>query len=378
MRTTMSWRRGLGMAGLALVLAACGVTEPEPDQVMSQIVIPPIQTYSFSAIVNPGCQDTGYGINDANTKIGIACGAAFMKAADGTMTTLIALPSQGANGTANPTDINNNNRIVGYSYETGASNSSRAVQWFSVKGVMGVNTLGQLAGGTSSQAFGVNINADIAGWSEIAMAGGVIRKHGVLWRPGNVKVDLTPANCYHNAEAYDVNDQGFVVGVSYTPIAVSACNGIPSRQATLWKPAGSGSNTYAPIALVALNSSEARAINNLGDIAGTHRSTATGGNTNLSKWKVNTSNWDIISPSDPYTVPEDINNNGLIVGERRVSGVSVAFAYGTNFATLPTPVTTQRAFAMGVNSCGNVAGEGHQLQSNVDHQVAALWTKNGC
>lgn len=209
------------------------------------------------------------------------------------------------------------------------------------------------------------------------MAGGVIRKHGFLRRASSgTMIDLVPANCYANAEAYDLNDQSFVVGVSYT--LLSGCSGLPSRQATLWKPAGSGSNTFSTIALVALNSSEARAINNAGDIAGYHRSTSTGGNYNLSKWKVNTSDWTVVSPSDTYTVPEDINAAGIIVGERTVNGVRSAFAYGTNFATMPVPLPSQRSFAMGVNSCGNLVGEGHQNQSNVDHQVAAKWTKNGC
>jgi hypothetical protein len=358
---------------------ACGTTEPADESLVpSHLVIPPIQTYTFSAVVNPGCQDTGYGINDAGTIIGIACNAAFRKSSDGTMLTLAPLSSQGANGQAVPLDLNQGGRVVGYSNQVGG-NSMRPVQWIFIEGGMGVFDMGVLPGGSKGQAWGVNLNSDAVGWSEIAMAGGVIRKHGFLRRASSgLMIDLVPANCYANAEAYDLNDQSFVVGVSYTPLSVSGCSGLPARQATLWKPAGSGSNTLTPIALVALNSSEARAINNAGDIAGFHRSTSTGGNHNLSKWKVNTSDWTVVSPSDTYTVPEDINANGLIVGERTVNGVRSAFAYGTNFATMPVPLPNQRSFATGVNSCGNLVGEGHQNQNNVDHQVAAKWTKNGC
>jgi uncharacterized membrane protein len=364
----------VGLSGAA----ACGTTEPGSENpVPSHLVIPPIQNYTFSAVVNPGCQDTGYGINDAGMIIGHACNAAFRKLSNGTMQVLAPLSNQGANGMAIPLDINQGGRVVGYSYQVGG-NSMRPVQWIFIEGGMGVFDLGVLPGGSRGQAWGVNVNSDVVGWSEIAMAGGVIRKHGFLRRSSGLMIDLVPANCYANAEAYDLNDQSFVVGVSYTLLSGSGCSGLPTRLATHWKPTGSGSNTLLPVPLPTLYSSEARAINNAGDMAGYHRSTSTGGSYNLAKWKVNTSDFTVIGPSDSYTVPEDINEAGLIVGEREVNGVRVAFAYGTKFATMPVPVTTARSFAMGVNSCGNLVGEGHQVQSNGDHQVAAKWTRTGC
>jgi uncharacterized membrane protein len=373
--------RGRWAAMMVLVaVAACGTTEPEPIQpdpdAISRITIPPIQNYFFSAVVNPGCQDTGYGINDQGTIIGIACGEAFRRLSDGTMIELPSLGSQGANGTAVPLDINGNNRIVGYSVETGG-NSMRPVQWFFLEGSMAVSDLGVFAGGSRGQAHGVNASADIVGWAEILMAGGLgVRKHGFLRRTSGLRIDLVPGNGYRDAEAYDVNDQGYVVGVSYSPITTGSL----TRRATMWVPAGQGSNTYSPILLPTLYRSEARAINSGGDIAGWHSSTATGGNIYLTKWKVGTSNFTTISPSDVSTVPQDINDDGIIVGERQVSTGStpVAFAYGTKFATMPVPLTSSRSFAMGVNSCGNLVGEAHQNQSGNNTQVAALWTRTGC
>ena len=241
-----------GVAALAIVAGllslACDTTSPSAETAeQAALTLPPINPYIFSAVVNPGCQDTGYGINDSGAVIGhSAClgVGAFVKR--GTVVSSLPRPAGlGTNGSIFPLEINQGGRIVGYSAPGDGTFNFRALQWTPSGSGHTVSDLGTLAGGAAAEARAINAAGDVVGWSEIAMAGGVIRKHGFLRRANGTRIDLVPANGYLNAEANDINAAGFVVGKSYTPIQ----GGAHSSRATIWKPASSGSNTLLPVLL---------------------------------------------------------------------------------------------------------------------------------
>ncbi|MBK7350409.1 MAG: hypothetical protein IPI92_11135 [Gemmatimonadetes bacterium] len=357
----------------SLLSLACETTGPlpEPEGTVAELTLPPINPYLFAAMVNPGCQDTGYGINDSGAVIGhSACLGigAFVKRA-GVITSLPRPAGLGTNGSIFPLEINLSGRVVGYSVPGDGTYNFRALQWTPSGSGHTVLDLGTLAGGGAAEARAINAAGDVVGWSEIAMAGGVIRKHGFLRRPNGTRIDLVPANGYLNAEANDVNASGFVVGKSYTPIQ----SGALFTRATVWKPASSGSNIYLPVLLSGNFAGSAEAVNTAGAIVGSISVAGVG--THLARWQVNGSAVEDLSPADSYTIGYDVNASGVIVGERTVGGARVAFAFGTKFTTLPVPASG-RAFATGVNQCGTIVGEGHQNQagSSSPVQVAAQWS----
>ena len=373
----MKTERGvLGLAMVAGLLSlACDTTSPSVEtEAQAALTLPPINPYIFSAVVNPGCQDTGYGINDSGAVVGhSACLGigAFVKRA-GVVSSLPRPAGLGTNGSIFPLEINLGGRIVGYSAPGDGTFTFRALQWTPSGSGHTVSDLGTLPGGAAAEARAINAAGDVVGWSEIAMAGGVIRKHGFLRRPNGTRIDLVPANGYLNAEANDINAAGFVVGKSYTPIQ----GGALATRATIWKPAGSGSNTYLAVLLPGDYKGTAEAINTAGAIVGSITIAGSPSLTHLSRWQVNGTTVEDLSPSDTYAVGYDVGTGGVIVGERIVGGQYVAFAYGTKFTTLPVPASG-RAFATGVNQCGTIVGEGRQTQpgSTIPVQVAAQWTQ---
>lgn len=372
----MRTRRAIAAYAVAVsfLSLACDTTTPSTDATdgaAAALTLPPINPYIFAAVVNPGCQDTGYGLNDSGAVVGhSAClgVGGFVKRA-GVVTPLPRPAGLGTNGSVIPLEINLAGRIVGYSAPGDGTYNFRALQWTPSGAGHTVSDLGTLAGGGAAEARAINAAGDVVGWSEIAMAGGVIRKHGFLRRPNGTRIDLVPANGYLNAEANDINASGFVVGKSYTPMQ----GGALASRATVWKPAGSGSNTYLAVLLPGNFSGTAEAVNAAGAIVGSIAVSGIG--THLARWQVNGSTVEDLSPSDTYAVGYDVSPSGLIVGERLVSGQYAAFAFGTVFATLPVPAAG-RSFAKGVNQCGSIVGEGKQVQagSNGPVQVAATWS----
>jgi len=188
--------------------------------------------------------------------------------------------------------INNSGQIVGAS---GDGESSRA--WlFDIAGSGNNVSLGQ------GSADSISDNGLIAGSSHPVRRDGW---HATLFDPtgGAKNVDLGklfPTD--DRSFATSVNDHGQIVGYSGGPDS--------GYTATLYDPTGNGNN----IALGAIGDSEARCINNAGQIVGTQSGNATlfditgkGDNINLN---------DLIDPSLGWSLYDavHINENGWIIG----------------------------------------------------------------
>src|SRR5690606_11802701 len=162
----------------SLLALACETTGPsaEPAE-QAALTLPPINPYIFAAVINPGCQDTGYGINDSGAVVGhSAClgVGAFVKRA-GVGASLPRPAGLGPNPGPFPHETNLGGRIAAYSAPANGTCNIRALQWTPSGSGHTVSDLGTLAGGAAAEARAINPAGDVVGWSEIAMAGGVIR-----------------------------------------------------------------------------------------------------------------------------------------------------------------------------------------------------------
>jgi probable HAF family extracellular repeat protein len=146
-------------------------------------------------------------------------------------------------------DINDRGQIVGW-VAPGFGAFAQAVIWEPDGRMV---DLGASTGGIASVASGINEFGDVVGWYYTADD---LTSRAFLWRRGSGVVDLFPPGV--GSAAYDVNHVGQVVGVTESPA------GDGSVMPFLWS-AGSGAVSLpVPVS----RSSEARAINDFGEIVG--------------------------------------------------------------------------------------------------------------
>ena len=125
--------------------------------------------------------------------------------------------------------------------------------------------IGTLPGGTFSQAFGINNNGDVVGFSTLNSDTAL---HAFLWRKG-VMTDLStlaPTDTLPYSLAYSINDKDEVVGLSETsiPDAENVCGDSLVCLPVLWR---GGAITALPT--LGGTNGKASVINNRGQVAGT-------------------------------------------------------------------------------------------------------------
>ena len=174
-----------------------------------------------------------------------------------------------------------------------------------------IRDLGTL-GGEHSAALAVNDAGQIAGWSELADG----RRHAVLWTL-NHPTDLTPDTM--DSTAWGINAVGQVVGSYRT------AHGF--QHAFLWQ-AGALTDLGA-LDQSGYPHSEARAINDNGQVVGVSSSTASGGRTVATVW-LNQLPFDLNTLvfrqiGWQMTTAGAINSLGEIVGTGRHAGVTTGF-----------------------------------------------------
>jgi probable HAF family extracellular repeat protein len=256
-------------------------------------------------------------------------------------------------------DINDAGQVVGAS--TNASGQQRPFLWTEAEGMRDIGRPDGSYGG----GYGINSYGDVA----MEGRGGNVPTGGAFYRssPG-VLEEVNTVTAYPD----DVNNASQVVGfMSYTSVTGA------TSQAVLWSRTAGGWEEKPLGFLSGGNISDARAINDAGQVVGYSRSseagihamiwTASGGMKQLPNF-----------PRRSQSRAWNISNSGDVVGSSQTSS-------GQSRATLWSPVpggwnVTDLAgvlygtsVATGVNDLGQVVGAGVLAASNSSYQQAILW-----
>jgi len=193
--------------------------------------------------------------------------------------------------------INGNGQIAGYSVTSAPASKNHA--FLSFDGTMtDIDDLDS----PESIAYGINTAGSIVGY---AYFGAQPSKRGFIWSSTSGVLSLNPLSALHpEGEALDVNDSGVVVGWSYGD------DNIP--RAVRWPTGATGS----PVNLGLLpggNTSEAVAINNAGDIVG--YGDGNGFERHAILWHANGTTEDLGTLAGGImSAAYDINSNGHVAG----------------------------------------------------------------
>ena len=161
-----------------------------------------------------------------------------------------------------------------------------------------IRDLGTL-GGDHSAATAVNVNDQVAGWSEVTT--GSSDRHAFLWQGGRMRDLGTLGGA--NSEARGINRRGWVAGVSDTADGV--------RHAFLWR-----NGRMLDLGTLGGANSEANAINDEGVIVGSSE-TAEGGAVRAFKWEYGEMRTLGVFDCYPHTVDAAavaVNRDGQVVG----------------------------------------------------------------
>ncbi|MET8525748.1 hypothetical protein [Micromonospora sp. NPDC005172] len=256
-----------------------------------------VDTYSASSAA---------GINER----GVVVGATHVNATDpphavrydgGVMTDLGTGYGAGSGSAAN--DVNSDGVVVGSRFEKQGA-PTRAVVWRDGR-VVDLGTLGGQAGpwGTDGIAYGVNSSGQVVGGAAVPSGG----LHAFVHSGGALRDLGTLGGVTESTYARDINDRGHVVGVSQ--------NTAGQMHATLWR-----NGTIRDLGSLGGNYSEARAVNEAGQVVGIARTSSPDFyNERAFLWQggrmvdLNTRVRNL-PPTVTLRSAEDVNDDGVIVG----------------------------------------------------------------
>lgn len=254
--------------------------------------------------------------------------------------------------------LNEQGDVVGYSlYQTG-NYDVHAFVWRN--GVM--TDLGTLMTGGESTAYDINNQGEIVGTADVVSGFGSV-EHAFRWRNG-VMSDLGTLGG-NFSKALAINNNGWIVGQSKT--ASGDYRGFiwHNNAFTILQPIAGGIDT------------EGRGINDLNVVTG--YAYPTGGNAHLAIWDGTGNATDLGLLNNAYSPGNDINDGGSIVGQNNVPSKAFAYANG-NFGYLGQLPYDTYSNGYAINNNGLAAGNsyhgGHGLGPGDDYTRAAIW-ENG-
>jgi len=251
------------------------------------------------------------------------------------------------------TGINNAGQIVGLEIVGGGV--YRAVLW---NGGLATE-LAPVGGafGIASMGLGINNSGQIAGVSF-----GEFQTRATLWS-GTTPTNLgTLEGKGRNSVANDINDAGQVVGYSQTPGEAEA-----EGHATLW-------HGTTPIDLGTLGgkNSNARGINNVGQVVGTSEVSLGDSASHAALWS-GTARQDLGTLGGRFSYANVINDAGLVIGNSYLAGDKDAHAVLWNGTTLTDLGTLggRISGATDINNIGQIVGTSTMVGELSSHAV--LW-----
>lgn len=250
-------------------------------------------------------------------------------------------------------DVNNVGQVAGYGTTFG-NTSQQALLWNLSPNGNTVTSLGTL-GGNYSQAWGINDLGHVAGFSYNSNNEG----RATFWKDGNI-INLGTLGG-NSSDAQDLNNFGQIVGYA------SSING--GYQATLWNFTGSGFTTIDLGTSIGMTESLGLGINNHGHVVGA-ASFENGFGRRATLWTSENNSFvaidlnnfidaDLANEGWILTQANDINDNGLIVGEafNSITGQTHGFQLTPDsfIPTVPEP-ETYLMMLIGIGILGLTAG----------------------
>lgn len=280
----------------------------------------------------------GYAINDSGVVVGESdnnTSNAFIYQ-NGTMSGLTSL--QGGNFFGVAHDINNAGVIVGISRANTAAGgtASRATKW--VNGVP--QDLGSIDGldNTTARAWAVNNAGTAVGLSRNTVAN---TSQATLWSGGTIQNLGSLGDNLQFSQAYGINDNGLIVGASYT--GQTTGSGTPITHAVIWQ-----GGTITDLGTFGATFSEAKDVNAAGLIVG-YSTNISGSPATALLWQNGVAiDLNTLIPAGSGWVlrsAESINDAGDVAGYGTFGGQTHAF-----LLTVPEPSVA----GLAVSACGGI------------------------
>jgi probable HAF family extracellular repeat protein len=334
-----------GVLAAGLTLAAEGRLEAQAGYAVQDLGALPGDTSSTATAINANGDVVGWSMGSNGTR-------AFVFTSGGAMVALPGLPDRPRSVAR---DINDAGVVVG-SANAGGTDQGHAVIW---KGG-GVQDLGTLSPGGSSEAYGVNNLGQVVGWSYTTDA--LTGVHGFLYTPGSGLVDVTPGS--DTGYALDINDAGQVTGYK------TAFGGYHAYR---WQ-AGSSLDLGA---LPGFADSFGWAINRFGAVVGSSGS-ATG---NSERWFRYTDNGFLqdLGGTGEHNTANGINSWGQVVGTTGQSAMrALIYTDADGLRDLNTLIDPSLGWlllaANDINDSGQIAGRAFNNFTGLTHAVRLLPT----
>jgi probable HAF family extracellular repeat protein len=185
------------VAGLGVLWTPPATAQAAIEYTVQDLGTLPGDSSSVATAINARGDVVGWSSGPAGTRAFVQYGHSRQR--------MSALPSPAGRPRTVARDINDEGVIVG-SANMGGTDLGRAVQWNG----RAVRDLGTLGTGFYSEAWAVNNEGQVVGWSFTNGGNGLTGVHGFLYSQADGLVDLTPGS--DNGYALDINDLGQVTG----------------------------------------------------------------------------------------------------------------------------------------------------------------------
>jgi len=247
---------------------------------------------------------------------------------------------------------------------------TRGFLWTESSGMIDIGTLG----GPSGDAIGINDAGQVTGGAQTASG----ETHAFVWTQSGGMTDLGTLLEGDYSYGTDINQLGWVAGVSKTGALMP--DGSPAQHCFLWTPSGGMQDLGSLAPGTNYDHCQTEGINNNGDVVGS--SYTASGELHAILWTQAGGMRDLGTLGGTYSQAIDVNDGGQVVGGSRKAGSAandhLAFLWteAGGMVEIGT-LGGSRSFATAINNAGVIAGQSRlpdRSKNKSGDTHAFLWT----